>query len=69
MDIETKRHVKNNASIDNHIGCFGEFNFADSVCRHQCAVNLRCAIETEQNVRYEMLEDFIEPSSFPIIFQ
>lgn len=69
MNSTAKFTHEDNISFDNHIGCFGEFNLADSVCRHRCVLSLRCAIETEQNVRYEMLEDFIEPYGALVTFQ
>ena len=44
-------------SLDEHIGCFGEYIYADPVCRKLCALRIRCAIEQEQNFRLEILED------------
>jgi hypothetical protein len=44
-------------SLDEHIGCFGEYIYADTVCRKLCALRIRCAIEHEQNFRLEILED------------
>lgn len=46
-----------------HLGCFGNFNIADPVCKRFCALNLRCAIESDQNERMEILEDLISPES------
>ncbi len=69
MNITTQYNHADNISFDNHIGCFGEFNLSDAVCRHRCVLSLRCAIETEQNIRFEMLEDFIAPYGVPITFQ
>jgi hypothetical protein len=45
------------SSIAEHLGCFGEFSLEDAVCKTYCAVNLRCAIERDQNDRFEMLQE------------
>jgi len=42
-----------------HLGCFGNFNIEDNVCRKFCALSLRCAIENDQNSRMELLEDLL----------
>ena len=49
--------VKMKPVLDNHIGCFGEFNSEDPICRHHCALCIRCAIESDQVTRMEILED------------
>lgn len=46
-------------SFDDHLGCFGEFNPKDPVCKKFCAVNLRCAIDYENNARLDILDDFV----------
>ncbi len=43
--------------IAEHLGCFGQFNLEDPVCKTHCAVNLRCAIERNQNDRFEILQE------------
>ncbi len=43
--------------LDHHIGCFGEFNPEDGICRKFCALCIRCAIESDQATRMEILED------------
>jgi len=45
--------------LDQHIGCFGEFNPEDRICRKYCALCLRCAIESDQVTRMEILEDLL----------
>ena len=49
----------NQISIDDHLGCLGNFNLQDPLCKKLCALNLRCAIESEKNTRIELLEDLI----------
>ncbi len=43
--------------IAEHLGCFGQFSLEDPVCKTHCAVNLRCAIERNQNDRFEILQE------------
>ena len=42
-----------------HLGCFGEYQAEDVICRKLCALRLRCAIEHEQSIRLEVLEDLV----------
>ncbi len=46
-------------SLNDHVGCFGEFNLEDPLCRKMCSLNIRCAIEREQSDQLELLEDLI----------
>ncbi|MCG6973672.1 MAG: hypothetical protein LJE66_11055, partial [Desulfobacterales bacterium] len=54
-----KKELMNQISIDDHLGCLGNFNLQDPLCKKLCALNLRCAIESEKNTRIELLEDLI----------
>lgn len=54
-----KKALMNQISLDDHLGCLGNFNIQDPLCQKLCALNLRCAIEREQNTRLELLEDLI----------
>ena len=49
----------NQISLNDHLGCLGDFNIQDPLCKKLCALNLRCAIEREKNTRIEFLEDLI----------
>jgi hypothetical protein len=40
-----------------HIGCFGHFRFEDLVCRKHCALRIRCAIEKNQKIYLEVMEE------------
>lgn len=53
-----KIHISHLA-LDDYLGCFGNFNPNDRICKRFCAVNLRCAIERDQNVRLEIIEDLV----------
>lgn len=54
---------------DHHLGCFGEFNASDRVCKTLCALRLRCAIERDQNVRMEILEELVSFDGVPLKIQ
>ena len=47
--------------IDQHMGCFGEFDGRDPICSTHCALRLRCVIEKEQSLRMEILEELVSP--------
>jgi hypothetical protein len=53
------KNLSKNVSLDDYVGCFGNFNRKNLICKKYCALNLRCAIENEQNVRMELLEDLV----------
>jgi hypothetical protein len=53
-------------SFDQYLGCFGRFRNNDPICRQRCALSLRCAIEHDQNERFEMLEELVSASSMVI---
>ena len=50
-------------SVDQYLGCFGRYRKNDAICRQRCALNLRCAIEYDQNERFEMLEELVSASA------
>ena len=54
-----KEELMNQISLNDHLGCLGDFNIQDPLCKKLCALNLRCAIEREKNTRIEFLEDLI----------
>jgi hypothetical protein len=39
------------------VGCFGNFDMEDLMCKKFCALHLRCAIERDQSIQLELLED------------
>jgi len=41
-----------------HTDCYGHFRINDPICRHQCAISIRCVIERDKNACVEMVEDF-----------
>jgi hypothetical protein len=54
-----KKELMNQISLDDHLGCLGNFNIQDPLCQKLCALSLRCAIEREKSTRLELLEDLI----------
>ena len=54
-----KKKPINNISFDDHLGCFGNFNINDIICKKYCSLRLRCSIEREQNTRLEILNDLV----------
>ena len=54
-----KKKCINSLDLNDYLGCFGNFNRRNLVCKKFCAVNLRCAIERDQNVRIELIEDLV----------
>lgn len=57
MEMTSEQEM--DVSWDQYLGCFGSYRSADPVCRRRCALNLRCAIERDQNDRYEILEELV----------
>ena len=39
-----------------HLGCFGQFNACDRICRHRCALRLRCAVASAQERQRRILD-------------
>ena len=64
-----KKELMNQISISDHLGCLGNFNIEDPLCKKLCALNLRCAIDRNKNVRLELLEDLISYNSVFIKIQ
>jgi hypothetical protein len=51
------------------LNCFGDFTKTNPLCAKHCALRLRCAIEQDQNMRMELLEDLIASEELPIKIQ
>ena len=56
-----KKDLIEMVALDNHLGCFGNFDIEKTICRRLCILSLRCAIENEQKSRMEILEDLLSP--------
>ena len=54
-----KEDKKGGFPVNPHLGCFGEYDTTDIICKKFCALRLRCAIENDQNARMELIEDLM----------
>lgn len=43
--------------------CFGQYNNGNPLCAKHCVLRLRCAIEQDQNIRTEIIEELIGSDS------
>ena len=64
-----RKELMRSVLLDNYLGCFGRFNLNDKVCKKFCALNLRCAIEQEQNARIELLDELVSDNSLYLKLQ
>ncbi len=64
-----KKESKDRILIDDHLGCFGEFNAKDPICKKFCALNIRCAIDSNQNNLMEFLEDLVSSNEIYLKIQ
>jgi hypothetical protein len=53
------RHTTAPQDLDYFLGCFGSFNAENNVCLKHCVLSLRCAIEKDEQMRMELLEDLV----------
>ena len=52
-----------------HVGCYGNFSINDPLCKSYCALNIRCAIEHDQMIQLEVLEDLVAQDQMPMTVQ
>ena len=57
------------SSLDEHLGCFGEFDARNEICKRYCVLNIRCTIEKEQNKNMDYIEELITYDDSNIRFQ
>lgn len=48
----------NDKAVD-YLDCFGEYKRSNPLCSKHCALRLRCAIEQDQILRLELIEDLV----------
>jgi hypothetical protein len=53
-----RNHLTEKTPYD-HLDCFGEYSHDNPLCAKHCALRLRCAIEHNQNLRMELIEDLV----------
>ena len=49
------------ADLDSFLECFGSFDAENPVCLAHCALSMRCAIEKDEYMRMELLEELVSP--------
>ncbi|NNG00637.1 MAG: hypothetical protein HKM93_14725 [Desulfobacteraceae bacterium] len=54
-----KKTIVGQVASINELGCYGEFQIENPLCKKYCVLNIRCAIEQEQNARMEILEELV----------
>lgn len=54
---------------DELLDCFGDYNNNNPVCTKHCAIKLRCAVEQNNNMRIEILEDLMASESSQVKIQ
>lgn len=59
--MKMKKKIKNKVFVNDYLGCFDDF-IDSSLCKKYCVLRLRCAIERDQNIRLEILEDLVSAS-------
>ena len=64
-----KKKLINNMSSDDYLGCFGNFDINDTICKKHCSLRLRCSIECDQNIRLEILNDLVSSDALSIKMQ
>ncbi|MBL0715131.1 MAG: hypothetical protein JJV98_15695 [Desulfosarcina sp.] len=52
-------HANALRDLDRFLECFGSFDAENKVCLKHCALSLRCAIEKDEYMRMELLEELI----------
>ncbi|MGD9974721.1 MAG: hypothetical protein AB7S77_16795 [Desulfatirhabdiaceae bacterium] len=60
---------KRSASLEDHIGCMGDFRIEDEVCRKLCAFSIRCAIECNYHIQSEIFDEMMSPESIGATLQ
>jgi hypothetical protein len=58
-----KKAIPQMPIADDQVGCIGDFDATDDICKKYCALKLRCAIEYHQNARLEFIEDIVASNS------
>jgi hypothetical protein len=46
-------------SSHDHVDCFGSYNKNNPLCAKHCALRIRCAIEQDQNLRTELIDELV----------
>ncbi|MFO7751293.1 MAG: hypothetical protein R6V54_14485 [Desulfobacteraceae bacterium] len=60
MDHKLNRESTLKADAMDDLDCFGEFDKHDRICSRHCGVSIRCAIETNENPKVDILDHIME---------
>ena len=55
--------------VEDHMGCFGDFNGEDPICKRFCALSLRCASEQARLLRMELIEEWVATGDSEMMVQ
>ena len=53
------KNFKKHLLLDKYLNCYENFDLADPICRKYCSLSVRCAIESDQKEKMEILEDIV----------
>lgn len=56
----TENNFFDQLQVTDHLGCFGNFELKDPICRKYCAIKLRCLIERDHNAKVELWQDLAD---------
>lgn len=51
------------------VTCFGEYDPESSMCKNNCGINIRCAIEREQQTKDEIMQDLFDAEMYQQVMQ
>ena len=54
-----EKNEKKRLALDTYLDCFENFDPSDPICRKYCSLSIRCAIESDQKEKMEILEDIV----------
>jgi hypothetical protein len=64
-----KTRTQSSSAALNEMNCFGDYAKSDPLCTRHCVLRLRCAIEQDQNMRMELLEDLMASDALALKIQ
>jgi hypothetical protein len=64
-----KKEKQEQLPFEQHLECLGHFNPAQTICKNQCVLRLRCIIEHRRHLKYEVIEEWVEMEDLQITFQ
>lgn len=59
----------NDESLYDCVACFGEYNPESDMCKSNCGISVRCAIEHDQQTKDEIMQDLFDAEMYQHIVQ